>query len=109
MKFELQIIFIFTSILTFIFILHKIRKHKLNIDDAVIWIIWAFILLIFSIFVKIPYKLSKILGFDSTSNFIMSLFVFFAYIISFYQTIKISQLREKNKDLVHKISLRDKK
>jgi len=109
MKLELQLFFVLISLFTFVYVILKIRKHKLNIDDAIIWILWALLLLVMSIFSSIPIKISKLLGFSSTSNFIMSLFVFFSYIISFYQTIKISELKEKNKNLVHKLSLKLKK
>ena len=44
---------IIISILTIIYIIRKIRKHKLNIDDSIVWIIWSIILLILSIFPKI--------------------------------------------------------
>lgn len=108
MEIGLQLFFIVISLLTFVYVILKIRKHKLNIDDSIIWILWALVLLIMSIFIDIPIWLSKTLGFDSTSNFIVCLFVFFSYIISFFQTIKISELKEKNKNLIHKLSLKEK-
>ena len=104
---HLQIVFIIASVLTIIYVIRKIRKHGLNIDDSIVWIIWAVVLLIFSIFSEIPYFLSEKLGFMSTSNFIFSLFIFFLYIMLFSQTIQISKLKEKQKDLIQKLSIKE--
>lgn len=105
MGMKLQIVFIVASILTLMFVISKIKKHRLNIDDAIVWIIWAIFLLILSIFPGISMFVSQQLGFISTSNFIFSLFTFFLYIIIFSQNIKISSLKEKQKELIQKLSL----
>lgn len=102
---QLQITFIITSLCTFIYVLNKIRKHKLNINDSIIWILWSLLLLIASIFPGISLKVAQFIGFHSTSNFIICLFIFFIYIIVFYQGIQISLLKEKNKELVQKCSI----
>lgn len=107
MKIELQIVFISASLLTLFFVIRKIRKHKLNIDDAIIWILWAIVLLILSVFPDLAIYVAYKLGFMSTSNFIFSLFTFFLYIILFFQTIKISALKEKNKELIQKLSIKE--
>ncbi|MCI8444822.1 MAG: DUF2304 domain-containing protein [Bacilli bacterium] len=105
MNFQLQLVFIFASIATLIYVIRKIRKHKLNIDDSIIWIIWAIFLLVISVFPSLCHSISKTLGFQSTSNFILTLFTFFLYIILFFQNIQISLLKEKNKELTQKMSI----
>ncbi|SUO04158.1 membrane protein [Faecalicoccus pleomorphus] len=105
---QLSIVFLITSFFTFIFIILKIRKNGLNIDDSIIWIIWGILLLILSLFPQIPTYISDILGFMSTSNFIFSIFIFFLYILLFVQSIQISKLKEKQKELIQKLSLKEK-
>lgn len=105
MQLQLQLVFVVTSVLTFAYVLNRIRKHKMNIDDSIIWLVWSFVLLIFSLFPGVSFKISEMLGFQSASNFIICLFLFFIYIIVFYQSIKISSLQEKNKELVQKMSI----
>lgn len=107
MKIELQLVFITASLLTLFFVIRKIRKHKLNIDDSIIWILWALVLLTLSLFPDLAIYVSSKLGFMSTSNFIFSLFTFFLYIILFFQTIEISSLKEKNKQLIQKLSIKE--
>lgn len=105
---NLQTVLIIFSIMTFLFLILKIRKHKLNIDDSIIWILWSILLLILSIFPKLSYSLGKLLGFESTSNFILTAFIFCIYIMVFFQNIKISELKEKNKNLIQKLSIENK-
>lgn len=105
---KLQIVFILASLLTFIYIIRKIRKHKLNIDDSILWIIWSVLLLIISVFPDLSHQLSDLFGFESTSNFILTAFIFCIYIMVFFQNIKISELKEKNKSLVQKLSIEKK-
>lgn len=109
MGLKLQIFFIIASIVTFIFVIKKIQKHGLNIDDAIVWILWSIVLLIVSVFPSIPTWISKELGFMSTSNFIFCLFIFFLYIMLFNQTTQISKLKEKQKELIQKLSIKDYK
>lgn len=103
-KFQ-QIFFIVISIITIMFIIQNIRKHRLNIADSIIWILWALFLIFISLIPKFSYYISQKMGFQATSNFLFTLFIFLAYIIVFYQSIQISELKEKNKELVQKISI----
>ena len=107
MSFKLQLVFIFASLITFLFVIKKIQKHGLNIDDAIIWILWSIGLLIISVFPQIPSWISKELGFMSTSNFIFCVFIFFLYIMLFTQTSQISKLKEKQKELIQKLSIKE--
>lgn len=109
MEIKLQLFFIFASLGTFIFVIQKIRKTGLNIDDSLGWILWSLILLVLSIFPQISYWISSRLGFMSTSNFILCLFIFFLYIMVFSQQIEISKLREKQKELIQKLSIKEYK
>ncbi len=106
---RLQIILIVASLATFIYVILRIKKHQLNIDDSIVWIIWSILLLILSVFPGLPTYLSKLLGFESTSNFILTGFIFVIYIMVFLQNIKISELKEKNKKLIQRLSIDKKK
>jgi len=105
MSSQLNIFFIIISVMTLIYIIMQIRKHKLNIDDSILWIFWSLVLLIFSIFPNLSYYIAEKLGFQSTSNFILCLFIFILYWILFFQNIKIFKLKEKNKQLVQRVSI----
>lgn len=105
MDIKLQIVFILSSLGTMVFVIRQIRKYGLNIDDTVTWIIWSILLLVLSFFPTMAERIAEFLGFMSTSNFVLSLFIFFLYIVVFMQMIQISKLKEKEKDLIQNLSL----
>ena len=105
---NLQLVLIVASLLTFIYVIGRIRKHQLNIDDSIAWILWSIVLLILSIFPDLSKAISDFLGFESTSNFILTGFVFLLYIMVFFQNIRISELKEKNKKLIQRLSIAKK-
>ena len=107
MSLRLQFVFIGASIFTFIFVIRKIRKQGLNINQSIVWILWAIVLLILSVFPGLALWISNQLGFMSTSNFIFSLFIFFLYIITFSQASELSKVQDKNKELIQKLSIKE--
>lgn len=109
MTITLKILLILGSILTFVFIIRKIGKSQMNIADSIIWIIGAMFLMFISIFSKLMDFLALKLGFMSTVNFVFVFFIFFLIIMVFSQTVKISMLNEKIKNLNHYIALQEEK
>lgn len=107
----LRLVLVSSSLVTVIFIITRIRKHKLNIEDAIAWLVWSVLLVLASLFPNGVQAISKTLGFLTPNNFIFTAFIFYLYIINFFNTIKISELKEKNKKLVQRLSLdaKDKK
>lgn len=104
---ELRYFFIIASVITFLFVIKKIQKHGLDIDGVIAWILWTILLLVISIFPQIPIWISNKLGFMSSSNFIFCLFIFILYIMLFNQNAQISKLKEKQKELIQKLSINE--
>lgn len=109
MTLTLQIVLIVASIITFLFIINKIRKSQLNIADSVLWILLCIALILMSICLPVMTKMARALGFMSTSNFVFVLVCFFLLIMVFSLTVKISILNDKVKNLNHYIALKEKK
>lgn len=108
MTLTLQIVLLIASIINFIFVITKIRKSQLNIQDAVIWILLSLLLIIMSLCLPFISNIAHMLGFIGTSNFVFSLLLFFLIVIVFGQSVKISMLNEKIKNLNHYIALKEK-
>lgn len=108
MTLTLQIVLVAVSIITFIFVITKIRKSQLNIQDAVIWILLSLLLIIMSFCLPFIDRIAHAVGFMSTSNFVFAMILFFLIIIVFGLTVKISILNEKIKNLNHYIALKEK-
>lgn len=108
MTVTLQIVLILCSIVTFMLVIHSIRKSQMNIADAIIWILGSIFLIIISFFSDIMDFLAIKLGFQSTVNFVFVFFIFFLLVMVFSLTTKISILNEKVKNLNHAIALKNK-
>lgn len=105
---ELQACMILGAIGTYFYIIYKIRKANVRIDDMIIWIIASVVLLIFSIIPEIPAKLANIIGFMSAANLIFTAIIAFLLFMVFGLSVKLSQQHEKMKDLTHKIAILEK-
>ena len=106
---QLQIILIIFSLITFAFVILKIRKAQLEIANAIVWIILSLTLILMTLLSPFVTKIAKMLGFYSTINFVFTMILFLLILIEFSQTVKISILNEKVKNLNHYIALKEKK
>lgn len=105
MALELRIALVIASVLTTLLIMRKIRKEKMMIEDSLFWIGFSFMLIVFSIFPQLVFKMSDLVGTQSASNFIF-LFIIFVLIVRMFQmSMKISQLEAKFKDLVARMAI----
>lgn len=106
---ELQVCLILGAVGTYLYIIYKIRKANVRIDDMIIWIIASVLLLVLSVIPWIPARLADVVGFMSAANFIFTSIIAFLLFMVFGLSIKISQQHEKMKDLAHKIAILEKK
>ena len=107
MSFWFQIVLIFVSIFTFVFILRNIRKSQVQIGDSLFWVFFSVILLIFSIFPKLAEIVASALGIVSAVNFIFLFIIFLLLVNQFQQTLRISKLDTKFKELVQSIAIKE--
>jgi len=61
--------------------------------------------IVISIFDVIPVYFAGLLGFELTSNFLLSLAIFFLLVIAFLQTMTLSKQKEQIKHLVQELSI----
>lgn len=104
-----RLVLIICSLLTVVFIIRKIRQSKVQINYAIFWILFSVCLLVFSLFPEISISLAKILGIYSSTNFIFLVILFAVIIKLFFNTIEISNLEYKIKELSQKIAIDEKK
>ena len=105
MSILLRSVLVVSSVLTTFLIMRKIRKEKMMIEDSLFWIGFLFMLIVFSVFPQIVFKMSELVGTQSPSNFIF-LFIIFVLIVRLFQmSMKISQMEAKFKDLVARIAI----
>lgn len=108
MTLMLRVLLIIISLGTFLLMMRKIRHAKVQIEAAIFWVIFALMLVVFSIFPPIADFLAQALGIYSTPNFLFLFVIFLLMIKVFYMTIHISQLETQLKTLVQKMALDEK-
>lgn len=99
---------ILASVLTMILMMHKIRRSKVQIEDALYWVFFSFVLIVLSVFPRIAYLLSDLVGTEAPSNCIFLMVIFLLLIKIFALSVRISQLETKVKDLVQRIAIDEK-
>ena len=96
---RLQLILFLFSILFFIIILYFIKRSKISLDLASVWILWGCGLITISIFPEIVEYTSKLLEIKTTINALYLIMIFILYCLVFYLFLKISILENKLKNL----------
>lgn len=104
----LRIVLIFMSVCSCYYVLKKIRKSQMQIEDSIFWILVSFGILILSIFPKLADIFAKMLGVGATVNFVFLVFIFILLFKIFILSIKLSTLEEKMHNLVQRITINDK-
>lgn len=102
-----RIVLIVASLLTLAGIVRKVRNAKVDIENSIFWIGFSALLLILSIFPKIAEVIADLLGIYSTVNFIFLFVIFVLLIHQFTNSIRISQLENRVKELTQEIAVRE--
>ena len=102
----LRLLLLFAALLTAGWILYKIRKLKVKMEDAIFWMIFAGILCVLGLFPNITYWLTDRLGIMSPANLIFLVIIFLLLEKVFTLSIIVSQLEEKVTVLSAEVALR---
>lgn len=106
MTLTLRIILLLVAVITAIWILMRIRKSKVKMEDAIFWIVLAVVLFIFATFKEVAYWLSGILGIQTPANCIFLVVIALLLEKVFTLSIELSQLKDKFEVLAAELALR---
>ena len=95
MTFTLRIVLLIIALFTGIWILYKIHNSKLKMEDAIFWILSAFLLFVMGVIPQVAYFMATLLGIESPSNFVFAFLIFICLMKILSLSIKVSQLEEK--------------
>ena len=90
------------------YVLRKIRRAQMEIDDAIYWIVVSILLVIISIFPQIPDFFSDLLGIQSPSNFVFLAVIFLVILKLFSLSLEVSLLKQKLKSTIQNVAIREK-
>lgn len=103
-----RVLLIVVSLLTTYYMLKRIRQSKLQIEYAIFWLIFAGVLVVFSLFPWLVTLFTRAVGMQLPVNFIFLFFIFVLMAKLFFMTIELSTLENKLKDLTQEIALTEK-
>ncbi len=101
----LRCVLICVSILLTCYVLRKIRHSKMKIEDSIFWVMFALLLVVFSVFPRLADFISRLVGTYSTANFIFTFMIFILLVKVFFQSVKISQLERRVTELIQTFAL----
>lgn len=107
MSVTLRAILIICSIFAFFLCIKKIKQSKLKVANSVTWMFGSIILILMSIFSNAVVWISSKLGFEAPVNFVYVIIIAFLLIQLFIDSIYITELNEKIKDLDHYLALKE--
>lgn len=93
------------SLIALIFVIVTVAKRKLNIKYSIVWILWALLSLLMSIFPETFYGLSDLLGIQMPVNTVFLIMITLLYGLTFYVYIMISKHNEEIIKLTYEISI----
>ena len=105
MSIKLKIFLVILILLQFILVIRIVKKKRLTMKYASFWLLLSIVMTIVVIFPRPLFMISKLIGFEVTSNMIFIIGFFVLCYISFVITTTISTQNEKIKNIVQELSI----
>lgn len=106
MSLTLRVLLTMAALLTIAWILRKIRKLKIKMDDAIFWVFFAGVMFIIGLFPQTIYWLANLVGILSPANLVFLIMFILLFEKVFTLSAQISQLEEKITILSAELALR---
>ena len=104
MSTNLRIGLLIASIIAISFVLFFIVKKKLNIKYSIVWILWALLSLIMSIFPQTFYEFTHLVGIEMPVNGVFLIMIALLYGLTFYVYVMISKHNDEIIKLTYEVS-----
>jgi len=104
---SLGIILLVASLITFCYVIRKLRKSQIQIMDTIYWFGLSAVFIIMAVFPQAVGWISEIMGFMSPVNLVLLAMIFLVLLRCFLLSIRVSQLEDKLKNLVEELAIRE--
>lgn len=95
MSVTLRTILILVSVMTWAWILIRIRKAQMKIEDSIFWFLFSAVLVLMGVFPGIVSMGAEILGVQASVNFVFLSIIFILIVKLFRVCVRVSQLESK--------------
>lgn len=103
MLFRFFIILCALAFLVLVFI--QVSRKRLLLRYSLLWILLAFIVIIGALFPSIVFWFSNLANFQTSSNFIFFVAIFFLLLLSLFLSAVVSKQASKIKSLIQEVAL----
>lgn len=107
MALSLRIVLFVAAVVLLIFIVRKIKKSQFEAGDALFWLFFAMVLVVFAVFPQIAFALSTLLRIESPSNLVFLCVIAILLVRLFSLNAKVAHLRARVNNLIQEMALRD--
>lgn len=105
MSIRLQVILILMWIVLLIFLIKQIRKRSIDLKHSLAWLLLDVALICVTVFPSLLIKISELFGVEIPTNIVFFLGMCLILIINYTQTVALSRMSERQKNLVQHIAL----
>lgn len=92
-------------LLLMITVLHIVRKGRITVKYALVWLFAAFLMIIAIAVPNLLEILANFMGFEVVSNMVLSLMIIMLLFVTISLTIIVSGQKEKTRILIQEVSL----
>lgn len=105
MSTELMITAIIFFVILIFSVLYLVRRRRISIKYSLVWLLPCVILIVFTFWPGCMVWISKILGFQTASNMVITALVCFLLIINLALTVIVTNQKEKIRLLIQEVSI----
>ena len=106
---QIRLVLVLGSLGTVAFVLRRVRQARMQIEDSIFWLLFAFFMLALSLVPQAAYWVSTALGFQSPINVVYLAIIFILLVKQFFMSIQLSQMDSKLRALTQKVALNEEK
>ncbi|EOS74270.1 hypothetical protein C819_03023 [Lachnospiraceae bacterium 10-1] len=108
MSIELRVVLLFAATFSIGWIITRIRKAKVRLEDTFFWMVMSVVLLLLGLFPGVSYWLSSILGVISPANLVFFIMICLLFEKLLTMSIMHSQMQDKYVTMAAEMALRCK-
>ncbi len=108
MSIELRVVLLFAATFSIGWIITRIRKAKVRLEDTFFWMVMSVVLLVLGLFPQVSYWLSSILGVISPANLVFFIMICLLFEKLLTMSIMHSQMQDKYVTMAAEMALRCK-
>ncbi|MBD5393053.1 MAG: DUF2304 domain-containing protein [Lachnospiraceae bacterium] len=108
MSVELRVILLVAAIFSIVWIITRIQKAKVRLEDTFFWVATSVILLVLGLFPRVSYWLASVLGIISPANLLFLIMICLLFEKLLTISILHSQLEDKYVTMAAEMALRCK-